>query len=155
MERALTSRSSLKLILFLLVVALIAAVFALDMRRRSAEQTVQQLSVQIDQLTGRQQQQNKQEADRIVARVRKHFTIPASVTPTVARIVDVNQLRQRNAVYNKAKNGDFLVITTDRAVLYSPEQDVILDVIPVQVQPLPESSQAAKSQAAQVSSARK
>lgn len=154
MERALTSRSSLKFILFLLVVVLIAAVFALDMRRRNAEQTVQQLSVQIDQLTGRQQQQNKQEADRIIARVRKHFSIPANVTPTVARIVDVAQLRQKNPVYNKAKNGDFLVITTDRAVLYSPEQDIILDVIPVQVQQLPTSSQAAKSQAA-VSSARK
>ena len=62
--------------------------------------------------------------------------VPATdVEPTVATIVNVEELRKNNAFYNKAENGDHLVVTTERAILYDPDEDIILDVIPVQLQP--------------------
>ena len=41
-------------------------------------------------------------------------------------------------VSSKAENGDHLVVTPERAILYDPDEDVILDVVPVQVQPVQE-----------------
>lgn len=118
----------------LLVLALIALVLFLDARRRSAEKMLQDLSVRYEQQTG-SPAQGREVAKEVVARVRKLMKIPEGVEPTVATIVDVEQLRQRNSFYNKAKNGDHLIVTADRAILYDPAANIIIDVVPVQIQP--------------------
>jgi hypothetical protein len=131
MENTASGSKAGKFLGVLIVIGLIALVVVLDMRRRQAEQKLQELSVQYDQ-TG--QAQNKEAAKAIVDRVRRLYTIPDDVDPTVATIVDVNQLRARNSFYNKAKNGDHLIVTNDRAILYDPTADKIIDVVPVQIQ---------------------
>jgi hypothetical protein len=80
-------------------------------------------------------QQNVEAAKRIIERVKKHIVIPGDVDPTVATIVDVETLRARNAFYKNAKNGDHLIITPTRAILYAPDKDLIVDVVPVQLTP--------------------
>ena len=60
--------------------------------------------------------------------------IDTSIQPTVATIVDVNALRARNDFYKNAKNGDYLIVTPNRAILYDPNRDMIIDVVPVQLQ---------------------
>jgi len=53
----------------------------------------------------------------------------------------VDQLRETNVFYQKAENGDFLVVTPTRAVLFREDSDgdgeadrgIILDVVPVQI----------------------
>ena len=80
--------------------------------------------------------ESKEEAQRIVAKVKTHIQIDDSVEPTVATIVDVETLKKRNPFYNRAKNGDHLIVTPDRAILFDMEADIILDVIPVQLEPL-------------------
>ena len=118
---------------FVCIVGLIGLIVFLDMRRRDAEQKLSQLSMKYEQQNGNQAQ-NQEAAKQIVNKVRKLFVIPADVDPTVATIVDVNELRTRNAFYNKAKNGDNLIVTQDRAILYDPVADKIIDVVPVQIQ---------------------
>ena len=59
-----------------------------------------------------------------------------SVEPTVASIVDVAKLQQ-NLFYAKAQNGDYLIVTTTRANLYREEDNIILDVVPVQIEHRP------------------
>lgn len=113
------------------VIALIVLVVFLDMRRREAEKRLQELSLQLGQVDN---QQNREKAKEIVARVRKHIDLSSDTEPTVATIVDVKKLQQKNPFYNKAKNGDYLIITTTRAVLYAPDKDLILDVVPVQIE---------------------
>ena len=81
----------------------------------------------------------------VVERLRKHIQLSTDVEPTVATIVNVEELRKRNPFYNKAENGDHLVVTTDRAILYDPDHDIILDVIPVQLQPAAASAAGAKT----------
>ena len=54
--------------------------------------------------------------------------------PTVATIVDVESLRKRNSFYNKAKNGDYLIVTNERAILFDAKANVILDMVPVQLE---------------------
>ncbi len=135
---------------FLVVLGLIGLVVVLDMQRRQAEQKLTELSMKYD---GANPSQNQEAAKEIVARVRKIYSIPAGIDPTVATIVDVTQLRARNAFYNKAKNGDHLIVTSDRAILYDPIADKIIDVVPVQIQEAAASS-VSTSAAASLSSGR-
>ncbi len=135
MSNAPSSSSAFgKFLGFLCVLGLIGLIVFLDIRRREAEKKLMQLSMQVGQQNGNQAQ-NREAAKQIVTKVRRLFAIPGDVDPTVATIVDVNQLRTRNVFYNKAKNGDHLIVTADRAILYDPVADKIIDVVPVQIQP--------------------
>lgn len=133
MDSSAKKSSASKTLAVLLFIALIVLVVVLDMRRRQAEQKVMELSMQPNQL-GDNEAQNRENALLVLERLRRHYQIPTGVEPTVATVVDVIQLRQRNAFYNKAKNGDHLIITQDRAILYDPVADRIIDVVPVQIQ---------------------
>lgn len=136
MDTAVSSskKSRLRPLLMLAAVALVVLVVAIDMRRRSAEAQLAQLSLRLDQLNGGDAEQNKEIADKVVLQLRALIDIPEGVEPTVATIVDVNVLRERNPFYNKAKNGDYLVVTSERAILFDANQNKILDVVPVQLQ---------------------
>lgn len=127
-------RAKTKPLALVAIIALIILVVVVDMKRRGAEKQLEQLSVRLEQLTGNEQQ-NREAAQRIVDRVRQLYDIPTDVEPTVATIVDVTELQKRNAFYNKAKNGDYLIVTSDRAILFDAQRNVILDVVPVQIQP--------------------
>jgi hypothetical protein len=78
-------------------------------------------------------QETAKSAD-ILASVRKHIALPDDIKPTVAEILDVATLQARNSFYKNAVNGDYLIVTTTRAILYSPSKDMILDVMPVQLE---------------------
>ena len=130
----------------LAIVALVILLVVIDLRRRAVEQQLAQMSVRLEQLNGGNQQENREAAQRVINQLRRVYSLPEGVEPTVATIVDVEALRQRNAFYNKAKNGDYLIVTTDRAILFDAKRNVILDVVPVQIQPAAEAqaSSAAK-----------
>jgi hypothetical protein len=123
-------------ILGVMVVLLVAAVIAVDAQRRAAEDRLAQLSSQFSQGQGAQNtEQNTAKAREITVAVREHFYIPAEVEPTVALIVDAEKLRDQNAFYALAENSDYLLITNDKAILYRPSTDMILNVAPVTIQP--------------------
>jgi len=123
------------------VVVLLALAITLEVKRRSIQQELTRLTVRLEQLQTGNTQQNREAAKRIVRSVRKHIDIPEDVEPTVATIVDVETLRERNAFYEKANNGDHLIVTPERAILYSSEKDRILDVVPVQLKAIDQPAQ--------------
>lgn len=123
----------MKFLLPLLVIALVALVVVLDTQRRQAEGELKNLTVRLEQLQGNNEE-NQQRAQQIVERVRGLIDIAADVTPTVATIVDVEKLRAQNPFYNNAKNGDYLIVTPSRAILFDADRGVIIDVVPVQIQ---------------------
>lgn len=125
----------------LLLIVLVALVVVLDQQRREAQAEVQQLSLKLGQQGNTSQ--NQEQANEIIAKVKQHMDLDTSVQPTVATIVDVNKLRQQNAFYNKAQNGDFLIVTPTRAILYDEQKDVVIDVVPVQIQQNPATTPAA------------
>lgn len=135
MEQQASSSSALKLILGVLVVVLLAFILVLDGRRREAEQRLKQVSVQLEQVQAQNTAQNKELAKQVLVKVRKHFALATDPEPTVATIVDVQKLRTQNAFYQKAENGFHLILTSDRAILYDPKRDIIVDVALVQLQP--------------------
>lgn len=118
----------------ILLIALVVLVVVLDTQRRRAQTELHNLTVRLEQLQGNNAA-NQEKAKNVVLRVKKLMDIDTSVEPTVATIVDVEKLREQNPFYNKAENGDYLVVTQTRAILYREEENLILDVVPVQIEP--------------------
>jgi hypothetical protein len=116
-----------------LLIVLVVLVVVLDTQRRAAQRELKNLTVRLEQLQGNNQA-NQEKAHQIVEKVKKLMDIDTSVEPTVATIVDVAKLQAQNPFYNKAQNGDYLIVTQTRAILYREEDDIILDVVPVQIE---------------------
>lgn len=126
---------------FVIVTALIALAGTLEYRRQETNQQLAQVTQKLSQSYQTPKAQGEEVAAKIVEKVRKIFYIPADIEPTVATIVDVEALRKQNAFYNNAKNGDHLLVTAQRAILYDSKTNQIKDVIPVQIQPSTEGTQ--------------
>ncbi len=122
-----------KTLLPVLLIALVLLVVVLDTQRRKAQTELKNLTVRLEQLQGNNAA-NQEKARSVVERVQKLMNIDVSVEPTVATIVDVEKLREQNPFYDKAENGDFLIVTPTRAILYREEENIILDVVPVQIE---------------------
>lgn len=135
MDSISSSGGSRKLLSFLLIIALAVLAYVNYTKRVKLATDLKKLSVQMEQLQTGNNPQNVEAAKAIVDRVRKHIVIPTAIDPTVATIVDVATLKARNEFYKDAKNGDNLIVTPTRAILYDPDKDIILDVVPVQLTP--------------------
>ena len=138
-----SSAGSRKLLSIFLVVALAILAYVNYTKRVQLATELKKLTVQMEQLQTGNDPQNVAAAKEIVDKVRKHIIVPSDVEPTVATIVDVETLKSRNEFYKDAKNGDNLIVTPTRAILYDPDRDIILDVVPVQLTPQAASSSAA------------
>lgn len=136
MDMNSSSQSNRKMLTVIIIVALLALVGALELKRRTVEEQLKQLTVRLEQVQVGNTQQNQEAAKKVVIQLKKHIIINESVEPTVATIVDIKTLRARNPFYEKAENGDYLIVTPDRAILFSAKKDRILDVVPVQLQPV-------------------
>lgn len=130
-----SSKGSKKLLVFILIFALAILAYVNYTKRVLLATELKKLSVQMEQLRTGNDPKNVEAARAIVEKVRRHFLIPENVDPTVATIVDVNTLKTKNDFYKSAKNGDNLIVTATRAILYDPDKDIVIDVFPVQIQP--------------------
>ncbi len=119
-----------------LFIALVILAVVLDTQRRKAQTELHNVTVLLEQLQGNDVA-NQEKANQVIKSVQEIMDIDVSVQPTVATIVDVEKLRKQNPFYDKAKNGDFLIVTTTRAILYDDEAEKILDVVPVQIEQKP------------------
>lgn len=130
------SRKGLITILLILGIIIAVGLFAwAEKQRRSAVKELSQTAQQLEEVKKSTQKNGEEVAKEVLAKVRNHMEIPENPAPTVATIVDVEKLKQTNEFYKKAKNGDNLIITQNRAILYAPDKDRIIDVVPVRVNP--------------------
>ncbi len=129
------AQSSRSFLVTLTIIGLLGLVGVLEMQRQAVAAQLQQLTVRMEQVTVDEETAKNQElAKKIIAEVRAIIDIPEDIEPTVATIIDINALRARNPFYNKAENGDHLIVTPDRAILYSSARKKIVDVVPVQLE---------------------
>ncbi len=143
MDQLPAGSGSKKLLSLVLIVALAVLAYVNYTKRIQLADELKSLSVKMEQLQTGNNPQNVAAAKQIIEKVRRHIVIPTNVDPTVATIVDVNTLKSRNEFYKNAKNGDNLIVTPTRAILYDPDKDIILDVVPVQLQAQASSAPAA------------
>ncbi len=122
---------------FLLFVGIIAAIGLFswaEMQRRDAVGRLQETEQELEKIRESTQQSAGEVAQRVLSNVRQHMDVPEDPEPTVATIIDVNKLRETSEFYDKAENGDHLIITDKRAILFDPERNIILDVVPVRIE---------------------
>jgi hypothetical protein len=77
---------------------------------------------------------SQEETKRLVAAVGKLMVLPASEQPIIATVADPSKLTSQPFFAN-AKKGDKVLIynIAHKAVLYRPDQNVIIDVAPLSI----------------------
>jgi hypothetical protein len=109
--------------------------FWAEQQRRDALGKLEQTEQQLQEIRESTERSGQQVADEVLGKVRTHISLPDELEPTVATIIDVDRLRETSDFYKNAKNGDHLILTETRAILYDPEIDRIVDVVPVLLNP--------------------
>jgi hypothetical protein len=71
---------------------------------------------------------------QLVAQVRKLMILPTDEQPTVATVTDATKVKNQ-PFFKDAKNGDRILIYVNakKAILYDPNQNVIVNVAPVNI----------------------
>ncbi len=123
----------LNLLLLLGIIGAIALFAWAEQQRREAINRLKQTEQELEEIRKATQRSGADVAQQVLEKVRKHMDLPTDPQPTVATIIDIDRLRQSNEFYNRAENGDHLIITTNRAILYDPDRDLVVDVVPVRV----------------------
>jgi type II secretory pathway pseudopilin PulG len=126
-------RGLFNLILLIGIIAAIALFGWAEMQRRNAISQLEATQQELEKIRESTQRRGSEVAQEVLGQVRALIDIPAEPEPTVATIIDVDALRESSEFYNKAKNGDHLIITENRAVLFDPDRGIILDVVPVSI----------------------
>jgi hypothetical protein len=70
------------------------------------------------------------DAQNLVSIVGKHVLLPSG-EPTIAIIEDVDALKESQAFFTNASNGDRLLIYPELAVIYNPANNIVVNMGPV------------------------
>lgn len=75
--------------------------------------------------------------ENTIKKVGKLINLPKDETPAMATIIDIEELKKEEAFYADAKNGDIVLMYEKalKAIIYSPEKDIIVNVGPIYVSP--------------------
>lgn len=81
-------------------------------------------------------QMEEAQVKEIVAKVSKIIILPTGEEPVVATIKDASSLIKEQPFYKGAKNGDVVLVyqKAAKAIVYSPERNVIVNVGPIFLQ---------------------
>ena len=76
----------------------------------------------------------QQETQALINRVARLIVLPEGETPTIATVSDPEKLKDQ-PFFAKAKAGDKVLIfsTSQRAILYDPTNDIIVEVAPINI----------------------
>lgn len=119
------------LILIVGIIVTISLFIWAEQQRRETEQKLGQTAKELEEARKSAQTSGQEVADQVLGKLRQHIDLPTDPQPTVATIIDADALKKTNEFYEPAQNGDHLIITKKRAILYDPKRNIIRDVVPV------------------------
>ncbi|PIZ58217.1 hypothetical protein COY23_00675 [bacterium (Candidatus Torokbacteria) CG_4_10_14_0_2_um_filter_35_8] len=122
-RRKRTNKKEVILIIFLvlLLIALVGVTYLYFQEKKKMENPTQVAT---------------EEAKKIKEKVGKLILLPENEEPTIATIIDVDKLREENPeFYKNATNGDKLLVYPQKAILYDPDRNIVINVAPVIRQP--------------------
>lgn len=135
MQKPTRKRRRFKLNFLLLIGIIVAiALFAwAEQQRRGVVGQLEQTEQELQRIREATERRGSEVAQQVLEQVRKLIDIPTDPEPTVATIIDIDKLREASDFYQQADNGDHLIITEKRAILYDPDRNIILDVVPISI----------------------
>ncbi|MDD2656725.1 MAG: hypothetical protein PHQ18_04135 [Patescibacteria group bacterium] len=75
----------------------------------------------------------KVENDKLIQKVNKLIDLPTDEEPVVGTVNDAATLAQQQKFFSNAKNGDKVLIYQDKAIIYRPDDNKLINVGPVYV----------------------
>ena len=116
------------LIVFLVFVVLIGVCAWLFIGYNNAQK-------QVDYLSGLTVEDvNKKATDELLEKVGKLILLPEDEQMTISTIQDIERLVEAEPFFEKAQNGDKVIIYNDRAIIYNPTKNILVNVGPVYAQ---------------------
>ncbi len=113
----------------LLVFAVISVAAAVYLYKQNAE------------LRRNSQAVTESEIKDLIAKVGKLIVLPTGEQPTIATVADPDKLKNQSFFANASKDDKVLIYTNARkAILYSPSQNKIIEVAPINIGPAPEAA---------------
>lgn len=81
------------------------------------------------------QEISQQEIEKALRLVSRHIILPENEFPVMASIINADELIKEQPFYANTINGDILFIYSQnrRAILYSPERDILVNVGPINI----------------------
>lgn len=78
------------------------------------------------------EQNNSRETKEVVSKLSKILLLPSDKQPTVAKVEDVEKLKKSNEnFYKDVTKDDYLVLYTDRAIIYRKKENKIINIAPI------------------------
>jgi hypothetical protein len=113
----------------LLVFAVISVVAAVYLYKQNVE------------LRRNSQAVTESEIKDLIVKVGKLIVLPSGEQPTIATVADPDKLKNQSFFANASKDDKVLIYTNARkAILYSPSQNKIIEVAPINIGPAPEAA---------------
>ena len=75
----------------------------------------------------------KVENDKLIQKINKLIDLPTDEEPVVGTVNDAVTLAQQQKFFSNAKNGDKVLIYQDKAIIYRPDDNKLINVGPVYV----------------------
>lgn len=130
-KRGLKNKSRvINLVLVVIIIMSLALFMWAEQNRRDTARRLEQTTTQLREIQEASQNSGEDVANEVLEKVSALIDIPMDPKPTVATITDIGRLKEANPFFESAENGDFLILTENRAVLYDPDRDIVLDVAP-------------------------
>ena len=90
---------------------------------------------QVDYLSGLTPEEMGEKAtDELLEKVGKLILLPEDKQAIISTIQDIEKLSEGQQFFEKAQNGDKVIIYDDRAIIYSPTKNILVNVGPVYAQ---------------------
>ena len=90
-------------------------------------------SVVIDDNKEQTEEVLQKENNELLEKISNHYLLPVGEEPMIATVTDADMLSVEQEFYKDVENGDkvILYIQNQRAIIYSPTKDVIINVGPI------------------------
>lgn len=77
-----------------------------------------------------------EESKKVKEKIGRLILLTEEEEPTIATIINIDTLKSENSEFYKyAQNGDKLILYSQRAMIYRPSDDILINVAPVIKQP--------------------
>jgi hypothetical protein len=128
-----SGKKAWNLLLIVTVVVAIGLFIWSEQNRRGTAQQLEDTARQLEEIKASSRNSGEELANEILEKVNDLVDIPLDPRPTVATISDIDRLKEANDFFSVADNGDYLILTGSRALLYDPDRNIVLDVAPFQI----------------------
>jgi hypothetical protein len=119
----------------ILIGALILIIAGLGLYAWTLHSDKNNLQKQVNQLKADPNAEIDRQVKALVAKVSKLVSLPTTETPRIQTVTDANTARKQSAFYDKAKNGDkvLLYVNSRKAIIYRPSTNKVIVEAPIQI----------------------